>query len=382
MNSSPRPSLARVWRAILHGVAALSLFMIAAACHAADPLRVTFVNPGAVGNPFWDQFTDFMQVVARDLGMQLEVRYANNNRYAGTGLALEALRQQPKPDWLIFLYQVGQGMDILAAAEQAKVYSFVLNTDVNADDRPLVGKPREKFKYWIGHMLPDDVAAGRELATRLIEAAKAKGRAGKDGRIHMLALNGGRDTTPGLDRAEGLHQALTLYPDVTALQGANNWDRQLARYQAGALFKRDPDISVVWAATDGMALGAVYELETKGRKAGVDILAGGINWTTDGIRAVRDGKLLASMGGHFMDGGWALVYIYDFAHGIDFGSKGTTIRSRMQAITQDNVEAWYPLVVEEQWQYINFRQFSKALNPQLRDYDFSLPAILKASRKS
>jgi ABC-type sugar transport system substrate-binding protein len=381
MNLFRLPRSTSLWRAILHGVVVLVLSLAATVCHAADPVRVTFINPAAIGNPFWDQFTEFMQAVARDLGMQLDVRYANNNRYAATGLAIEALRSRPKPDVLIYTYQLGQGLDILTAAETAKVYSFIVNTDVSPTDRPLVGKPREKFKYWIGHLLPDDLAAGKELATRLFMAAKARERGGKDERIVTLALNGGRDSV-GLDRTEGLLQAAQSYPEVTVIQSVNNWDRQLARYQADASFKRNPDISVVWAATDGMALGAAEVLEAKGRKAGADVLFGGIGWSSDGIRAIKDGKLFVTIGGHFMDGGWTLVHIFDFVRGIDFTSTGTTIRTRMQVITHDNVQAWYPLLVEQQWQSIDFRQFSKALNPGLREYDFSLQSVLKARRKS
>jgi ABC-type sugar transport system substrate-binding protein len=369
-------------RAVLRCLAAVFLLLSTAFCHAADPVRVTFINPAAEGNAFWDQVTGFMQAVARDLGVQLDVRYANNNRYAAAGLAIEALRLRPRPDCLVYIYQVDQGLDILSAAEKAKVYSFVLNTDVNADDRPLVGRPREKFKYWIGHMLPDDVAAGRELATQLVDAAKARGRIGKDGRIHAVALYGGRDSSAAIDRGEGLHQALQSRPDVTLHEAVySNWDRQLANYHTKALLKRYRDVSVIWAASDSMALGALDSIEALGRKGGSDILLGGIDWTSDGIRAVQEGKLFATLGGHFMDGGWALVTIYDFVRGIDFASAGTTIRSRMQLITQENVQMLSPPLVHQQWNAYDFRQLSKAYNPQLHDYDFSLAALIRARRK-
>lgn len=369
------------WTSIFRIMLAMSMLFAATVCEAKDPIRVTFINPSSTSNPFWNQVTNFMQVVARNLDMQLDVRYANDNRYEGTNLATKALASHPKPDFLIYIYQTGQGQEILSAAESAKVYSFIINTDVNDSDRETVGKPREKFKYWIGHLFPDDVAAGQELANRLFEAAKAQGKLGQDGRVHAVALSGGRDSSAALDRNEGLQQALQSHPEVTLHQLVfTNWEMKLARSQTQGLLKRYPEASVVWAASDFIALGAIEAIEENKKNAGADVLAGGFDWTTAGVHAVKNGKMLATLGGHFMDGGWALVLMHDFYHGIDFAPSGTTIRSRMHVISQENVDSFLALPSKKQWDDIDFRQFSKIYNPKLLKYDFSLSAVLKAKR--
>ena len=381
MNQFLRLRTKSQWNSIFRFVLAVSMSFVVTVCEAKGPIRVTFINPSSNSNPFWNQVTDFMQVVARDLNMHLDVRYANDNRYEGTKLATKALASHPKPDFLIYIYQTGQGQEILSAAEAAKVHSFIINTGVNDSDREAVGRPREKFKYWIGHLFPDDVAAGQELATRLFEAAKAQGKLGTDGRIHAIALSGGRDSSAALDRNEGLQQALRAHPEVTLHQLVfTNWEMKLARSQTQGLLKRYPETSVVWAASDFIALGALEAIEENKKNARTDVLAGGFDWTTAGVHAVKNGKMLATLGGHFMDGGWALVLMHDFYHGIDFASSGTTIRSRMHVISQENVDSFLALPSKKQWDDIDFRQFSKIYNPKLQKYDFSLSAVLNAKR--
>jgi ABC-type sugar transport system substrate-binding protein len=220
------------------------------------------------------------------------------------------------------------------------------------------------------------------LATQLIEAAAHGGKLGTDGRVHVVALNGLRDSPAAGQRLQGLEQAMRRRPEAVLHQLVYaDWDRQIARYQSAALLKRYPDTRVVWAASDSIALGAVAGIADSGLKAGNDVLVGGIDWATDGIRAVRDGTLLMTVGGHFMNGGWALVLLYDFFHGIDFVSAGVTFGTDMQTITRANVESLFPLLVESRWETFDFRQFSKARNPRLREYDFSLRAMLKAMPK-
>ena len=42
---------------------------------------------------------------------------------------------------------------------------------------------------------------------------------------------------------------------------------------------------------------------------------------------MRTGELSALAGGHFMAGAWALVMLYDYAHGVDFASEGLELRT-------------------------------------------------------
>lgn len=346
-------------------------------CQAQDGMRVAFVNPDSPGNPFWDAVTQFMQAAARGLNIQLQVYYGEKNRIQATQRAVEAVQSPAKPDYLIFVYQAGQGIQVLKAAEAANVHSFIINTDIVEGERSEVGKPREKFRYWLGHMSPDDVQAGRDLAEQLIAVAKQKNRFASDRRIHAVALSGSRDSTAALDRNKGLEQALAAHPEVHLQQLLfSKWDPELVSKQAPGLLARFPETAFFWSASDGMAL-AVLE----GLAADTPVLTGGIDWTNEGIHAVQQGQLVATVGGHFMEGGLALVLLRDYSRGIDFASEGATIRSRMQIINQSNVRRYVKTLGEQRWDNIDFRKLSKAYNPRLKKYDFSLAAILNSAVK-
>lgn len=348
----------------------------------AGNIRVTFINPDRNGNPFWDNVTRFMQAVANDLNIQLHVQYADANRYQAARLAKESIQATPKPDYLIFVYQYGQGLNILREAEKAKVRSFIINTDTSDKNRLTAGAPREKFSYWIGHMFPDDVRAGYELAMQLIEEGRIKINLNRDEHIHMVALSGSRDSSPALDRNMGLKLALQTNPDVTLHQLVfSEWDSQVALQKTSGLLSRYPETTLIWSASDAIALGVVEAIAGKHKIPGNDIFTGGIDWTEKGVTAVHDRKLLTTMGGHFMEGGWALILLNDYHHGIDFSSLGTTIRYRMQAITRKNVQTYLKTLERQNWDAFDFRQHSKAFNPQLKEYDFSLNALLKSDKK-
>ena len=88
--------------------------------------------------------------------------------------------------------------------------------------------------------------------------------------------------------------------------------------------------------------------------------------------------MTATIGGHFMEGGWALVLIHDYAKGIDFVEElGVKIPTPMQALTAANVKSYQDKMHPEKWSQIDFKQFSKVYNKKLTKYDFSLETMLK-----
>lgn len=146
-----------------------------------------------------------------------------------------------------------------------------------------------------------------------------------------------------------------------------------------ALMKRYPQTRVLWAASDAMALSMADAARAQGRTPGKDIFIGGIDWSDAGLAAVQQGDLVASLGGHFMEGGWVMVLLHDYHHGLDFSaSLGSTIRSDMQIINKKNVLAYRKNFGGKNWDSIDFRKFSRVLNPGLKKYDFSLKAVANA----
>ena len=326
----------------------------------AEKMKVAFINPTYPNEPFWGLLTDFMASAAKDLDVELQVYYSQSNRFKTLEIAQEILKSPNKPDYMVFHFQAQMGARILQAAEEAKVYSFVINTNVPETDAQDIGKPRGKFKYWLGHLVPDDQQAGYLLASELIEKAIELKKVAEDGKVHMFGLTGTTDNTASINRNTGLKEFVDKRSDVILHQIVNtSWNKEKAAKVTKILMARYPETSVIWSASDAMALGAIQSLEALNLRVGKDVLLGGIDGTPAGLKAVNDGKMVATMSGHFIEGAWAIVLLYDHYYGVDFANDLGLAISDPYYINQ-----------------IDFKFFSKVANPKRKQYQFTLPDSL------
>lgn len=342
----------------------------------AQPVHVGFVNPDYRGDPFWDSVTEVLLAAADNLGMKLEVRYGEGNRLRSTEEALSLLKE-PGLDYLLTIFQSGQGGRILSAAESAGTPVFFFNTDIPESDTGRVGIPGQIFTQWIGHLVPDDRQAGRLLGSELREAAV---RNALPMPLKVVGFTGSRESTPSRLRVEGLGLAVRAQSDLDLQQVVySNWEPEITAQQLPVLLKRYPQTSVIWSASDGMALAAISAAEQIGLVPGRDVIGGGIDWTENAIQAVAEGRLAVTVGGHFMDGAWSLVLLHDFHHGLVRIREMQRVMSRFQAINQGNVQHYLPLLNKKRWKSFDFRAFSRAVRGAEAPYVFGLDTILDDS---
>ncbi len=336
---------------------------------------IAFVNPESQDNAFWNSVSLFMQAAADDLGIDLEVVYGNGDRFESFKQAKQILVRESPPDYLLFVYQASTGKRILDIAELKNVNTFIFNTDIHPRDVATVGKPREHYAYWLGHMHPNDYEAGKLLADTLIQHAKNNTKISRP--IEMLGISGGLDSTPAGRRNEGLDIAVSKDDEVRLNQIVHtDWSTAQAFEKTAILLDRYPNTSVIWGASDSLAQAAIQAF-----KPGKEYITGGIDWTTKGLNSIKDGSLHASVGGHFMEGAWSLVMLYDHARGIDFNTDQRLILTEMNVIDASNVERYLDKIKAENYERINFSRFSKALNTELKGYDFSLEAVFDSLSK-
>jgi ABC-type sugar transport system substrate-binding protein len=172
---------------------------------------------------------------------------------------------------------------------------------------------------------------------------------------------------------------LTKHPAVAFEQTVyGNWDRARAKEQAQGLLIRYPKVNAFWVASDLMAFGAMESAEAVGRVPGKDILFSAINNSPEVLQARIKGRISSLAGGHFTAGAWALVMLYDYHHGKDFKPLGLELRMPLFSLLDgDLAERFLARFGEEDFSSIDFRRFSRHLHPQLRHYDFNLPAVLR-----
>jgi hypothetical protein len=156
-----------------------------------------------------------------------------------------------------------------------------------------------------------------------------------------------------------------------------DWSFEEAARKTPLLLRRYPEATVIWTASDAMALGALDSLEPLGREPGTDILVGGANWEPLALDAVRRGELVATVDGHFLEGAWVMVLLHDHHHGLDFARERVEWRSEMLLINRENQARCLAFLEDSRkWETVDFRAFSKAENPGLSRYTFSFEALL------
>jgi ABC-type sugar transport system substrate-binding protein len=238
--------------------------------------------------------------------------------------------------------------------------------------------PRETLDSWIGHVVPDNVEAGRTLAKLLERRAVERGLVEAGAPVPMVALTGTLDSSAARDRNQGLLNATSIGQAQLLQLVLAEWSEQQASEKMSVLFRRYPQTTAIWNASDGMALGAIQAARNAGRRPGEDVIVGGVDWEPRALAAIHRGDLAVSLGRHFMGGGLALLLIHDYHHGYDFaeGRRSAALSYQFEPATADNVHLVERMLAPEHWQALDFRQFSRARNPELREQDFSAEQLM------
>lgn len=347
----------------------------------AQAQSVVFINPGSTKEVYWVTVTQVMEQAARSLGMQLEVMYAERNRLLPLQMA-QAIAQRPpkqRPDYLILVNENSVAPEVLRLLEGSGIKILMAFSGVQESLQAQTGRPREKYPLWLGSIEPNGFDAGYLTAKAMIAHARTKpALRAPDGKWHMMAIGGARATAISVERSDGMRKAVQEAKDVLFTQEVfGDWRRDRAQEQAAVLFKRYPDVRLVWAGNDLMAFGAMETWRQMGGVPGKDALFSGINTSEEALQARMRGELTALSGGHFMAGGWAMVMVYDHARGIDFASEGLELNYPMFILLDEHNIPRFQERFGTLRSTLDFKAFSKYNHPQLKKYHFDIARLLR-----
>lgn len=290
-----------------------------AMAHAAS---VVFLNPGTSTEAFWVNYAQFMQAAAKDLGLDLRVRYSERDPRNTLAQAREALQGSERPDYLVLVNERYVAPQILRMAQGSPVKLLIVNNALTSDQVQLLNA--HSYPNWLGSLIANDEEAGYLMLKELL---RQHGPVAPGQTLDLLAFSGAKTTPAAQLREQGLQRALVDFPYVRLRQLVyGEWSRQRAFDQATQLFKRYPQTALVWSANDEMALGAMAALQATGRTPGKDVLFSAVNSSPEVLRARLDGRLSALVAGHFTLGGWAMVLLHDDALGLDIRQNGVNER--------------------------------------------------------
>ncbi len=340
--------------------------------------RIIYYNSTTPENHWWRTSAEIMQAACQNLGMDLQVVYVNRDQFKMVNDFKAAANGADRPDAVVFQSLKQNGVDMLKIAEQSKIPAFIFNAGLTEEQTRQYGGPRQHFKYWIGQMLPDDKAAGYDLALTLYQEAARLGLADSDGKVQLFALNGTTAAGAAIARAAGLTLAVQKEPRIVLRQIVTaSWEHEKGKEVFLGMNQRYPQAKVVWAANDLMGLGALDGMLERKLVPGKQMLVGSIDWIPDALQEVSHNRMVTTIGGHFMETAWVAVLLHDYFKQRDFASETLNFKSQMAILSGKGSVDYLREFKPENFRKIDFRQFSKVDNPALKHYNFSFTPVMK-----
>ncbi|MBX9399202.1 substrate-binding domain-containing protein [Streptomyces sp. TRM72054] len=264
-----------------------------------------------LNNPFFVQIRAGAEAEAKKLGVDLTVTDAQNDASQQAN-QLQNFTSEGLSSIIVNPVDSDAAGPAVRAANQAGI--------------PVVGVDRGVNKAKTAALVASDNVEGGELGAKAL-AEKLGGRG------TIVILQGQAGTSASRERGAGFAEGLKAYPGikVVAKQPAD-FDRTKGLDVMTNLLQAHPDIDGVFAENDEMALGAIKAL---GSKAGTSVQVVGFDGTPDGLKAVEDGTLYASVAQQPTELGRIAV---DNALRAAEGEKvSATVKVPVKVVTKENV---------------------------------------------
>ena len=264
-----------------------------------------------LNNPFYVQLKSGAQAEAKKLGLDLTVTDAQNDASQQAN-QLQNFTSSSYGAIIVNPVDSDAASNSVKAADKAKI--------------PVIAVDRAVNKAAVDTLVASDNIVGGELAAKTI--GEKLGGTGK-----IVILQGQAGTSAARERAEGFAKGLKAFPGIQVVaQQPADFDRTKGLDVMSNLLQAHPDVQGVIAANDEMALGAIKAL---GSKAGKSVSVVGFDGTPDGLTAVKQGTLYASVAQQPSQLGRIAV---DNALRAAQGKKvETTVKVPVKVVTKENV---------------------------------------------
>ena len=262
---------------------ATTLIVAGTAAHAADkPIYGVLMK--TLANPFWGAMEQGVKAGADAAGVEYYLQAVESDQAAEPQLNTCNTMLEKKP--AVMITAAINSTILLPCLKQANAMKIpVVDLDNNLD--PKVTKDAGvDIAFHIGS---DNEAAGAQGADYVA------GKVGKDAKGPVLVIEGLSGNITGQKRARGFAEELKKVAPglevVASLPG--DWDRGKAANITNDILTKYPDLKVIFAANDGMALGAVETVFAASKGDQVTIV--GVDGNSDAVKSIKAGRLTASV---------------------------------------------------------------------------------------
>lgn len=220
--------------------------------------------------------TKSVQEAAKKAGVTLKFSDAQQKQEN----QIKAIRSfiQQKVDVIAFSPVVESGWDtVLKEAKNAHIPVILTDRAIDSQDTSL-------YATFLGS---DFVEEGKKAGDWLVKEYQ-----GKPGEVNIVQLEGTTGSAPANDRKSGFADVIKGDPKfkVVASQ-TGDFTRAKGKEVMQAFLKAQPEIDVLYAHNDDMALGAIQAIEESGKKPGTDIRIVSVDGVKDAFTAMSQGKI-------------------------------------------------------------------------------------------
>lgn len=256
-------------RILMTSAAILALTMGAA--NAAEAKKIGLAVANLQAN-FFNQIKQAVEAEAKERGIEVITVDAKGDGPTQVNQIQDLLTQNV--DALIYIPAGAAAATVpVKLAREAGVP--VVNVDRNAE-----GAPGDTF------FATDSVASAKAVCDHIIAKAGGKGK--------MVIIHGQKGTTPEVDRSKGCAESIAANPgvEVVAEQWSNMWSQDEGFQIMQNLLQANPDVSIVFAQADGLALGAAQAIKVGNPSQ--TIVVGGFDGDTAALEALKNGVFEAT----------------------------------------------------------------------------------------
>lgn len=237
-----------------------------------EPITTIGMSISTLNNPFFANMKEAAQQQAKKMGYKIVVLDAQN----------DATKERANIDDLL---QRGIGVLIInpTDSDAAKVaVQMVIKKGI-----PVVSVDRAVNGVEVATHIASDNVAGGALAATFVESMFKKGQ-----KVNVVELQGVPGASATRDRGAGFESVVNANSTMSIVSAQSaNFDRGQGLTVMENIIQANPNIDVVFAHNDEMALGALRAL----KMANKNIPVVGFDGTKDAVKSIEKGGLVATV---------------------------------------------------------------------------------------
>lgn len=308
------------------------------------------VSVPVLANPFWQRYVGFVNSVAQQLNVKVNIVDCQNQE-AKQLQDIENLIASGVNGLIVTPQTAQVGPSIIQRARKA-------NIPIAITDRwPGIDPTKYDWDGFVGFIGPDDQDTGYKIAKALMDLGM-KSLVGICG-VHGASVAEGRFA--GLDKAVKENASVKLL-DVQWVGETSDLGMQTMENYRSAYGAK---VQGVWCYNDALATGAIKAIRDAGKSDQLlsrTIAVAGMDLNPDAVDLIKQGYYYTSFGGHWLQGGFGLIMLYDYMNGKPPEPQYRVVRLKLMQVNKDNVGKFQAQFIDNP-PAIDARKLSRALNP-------------------